>query len=217
VDRETLETKMPRVFAGGDAVSLPGTVIHAVAHGRKAASAIDRTLGGDGLIEEIRYCRVAPDPCFGREDGFSSLSRIPIPENPGNKERLDFAEIVRGYDDETARNEARRCLQCDTRFFLKHNPAPPIRLFPLTPENIARVPDTEGVFRLLDAEKKVVAIRGTPALRAELSRVMEEEKEAAWFMFQVDRMYSKRESEWLQRHIQEYGRMPGFADEDDLF
>ncbi|MFQ6113413.1 MAG: FAD-dependent oxidoreductase, partial [bacterium] len=51
-NENTLETNMRGVFAGGDIVSGPASVIDAVAAGRKAARAIDRFLGGDGDIEQ---------------------------------------------------------------------------------------------------------------------------------------------------------------------
>ena len=51
VNEETSETGIPGVFAGGDAASGPGTVVQAVASGKRAASAVDRYLGGDGEME----------------------------------------------------------------------------------------------------------------------------------------------------------------------
>ena len=50
VSSRSLSTNEAGVFAGGDCVSGPATVIEAVAQGRKAAAAIDRYLGGDGLL-----------------------------------------------------------------------------------------------------------------------------------------------------------------------
>jgi NADPH-dependent glutamate synthase beta subunit-like oxidoreductase len=49
---ETFATSRAGVFAGGDAVTGPLTVTHAIAAGRKAASAIDKYLGGSGIVEE---------------------------------------------------------------------------------------------------------------------------------------------------------------------
>ncbi|RLB28514.1 MAG: pyridine nucleotide-disulfide oxidoreductase, partial [Deltaproteobacteria bacterium] len=45
VDEKTLETGMKDVYAGGDVTALLGSIIHAVAGGRKAASSIDTALG----------------------------------------------------------------------------------------------------------------------------------------------------------------------------
>jgi NADPH-dependent glutamate synthase beta subunit-like oxidoreductase len=42
----TLQTSSPGVFAGGDVVSGPASVVEAIAHGRRAAEAIDGTWAG---------------------------------------------------------------------------------------------------------------------------------------------------------------------------
>ena len=47
----SLETNLKGIFAGGDSVTGPGTIIDSMAHGRKAAISIDRYLRGEDLIE----------------------------------------------------------------------------------------------------------------------------------------------------------------------
>jgi NADPH-dependent glutamate synthase beta subunit-like oxidoreductase len=51
-DSNTLLTNREGVFAGGDAVTGPASVIEAIAMGRKAATSIDKYLGGEGVIDE---------------------------------------------------------------------------------------------------------------------------------------------------------------------
>jgi CO/xanthine dehydrogenase FAD-binding subunit len=58
-DEETLKTAVPGVFAGGDVVSGPSTVIAAMAAGRKAAEAIDRHLSGERTAAAPRTATVA--------------------------------------------------------------------------------------------------------------------------------------------------------------
>jgi pyruvate/2-oxoglutarate dehydrogenase complex dihydrolipoamide dehydrogenase (E3) component len=53
VERGGLATAKKGVFAGGDVVSGPDSIIGAIAHGRRAAAAIDQYLGGDGNINEV--------------------------------------------------------------------------------------------------------------------------------------------------------------------
>ncbi len=80
------------------------------------------------------------------------------------------------------------------------------------------VTDTEGVFQLLDAEKKVIRISGTANLRQELSECLENPGDAAYFICEEDPMFTKRESELIQQFLQEHGRLPVGNDmEDDLF
>ena len=41
--------------------------------------------------------------------------------------------------------------------------------------------------------------------------------EAGFFLWEEDRMYTKRESELIQQHLQKYGELPGSGlDGDDL-
>jgi NADPH-dependent glutamate synthase beta subunit-like oxidoreductase len=114
VDTETLETGMPGVFVGGDVVKAPGTIIDAIAAGRQAACSIDSFLGGDGVIEEIFVKGTVSQPYTGkREEGFADLKRENMPAMPLEKRHEGFGEVELGFDDEQAKREAKRCLQCD--------------------------------------------------------------------------------------------------------
>ena len=84
-------------------------------------------------------------------------------------------------------------------------------------ENINQVPEDEGVFQLYDDEKKVISIKGTGTLRQSLLEALEDYENAAWFGFEEDKMYSQRESEMIQKYLQEHGEMPGGGEDDDLF
>ncbi len=130
-----------------------------------------------------------------------------------------FNEVSLGYKDDQSIKEAHRCLQCDLRLSMGCNPSPPARWLTFTMENIAQVPDTEGVFQLLDDEHNVLVIKGTASLKIDLMAAFEENEKAALFEFEEDKMYSQRESELIQRYLQEHGEMPrgGDDDLDDLF
>ena len=77
----------------------------------------------------------------------------------------------------------------------------------------------EGVYRLADADKQVIKIKGTATVRADLLADIDANEQARYFRVEDYPMYTKRESELLQQYMQEHGRMPGGgADElDDLF
>jgi hypothetical protein len=102
---------------------------------------------------------------------------------------------------------------------MKSNPSPPEKIFSLKEENMTQVPETEGVFQLYDEDRKVIAIKGTSNLKTTLLEELEDNTKAAWFDFEEDKMYSMRESELIQRYLQEHGEMPGGGDSDldDLF
>jgi NADPH-dependent glutamate synthase beta subunit-like oxidoreductase len=218
VDEERLETGMKGVYAAGDAVSGPRSIIHAIAAGRKAASAMDKDLGGSGDLEEVLLEKELPDPKLGRHEGFAARPREKAPELDVPARHDSFEEVVLGFTDEQAAREAGRCLQCDLRLTMACNPPPPEKGLAFTESNARQVPETEGVLHLLDGDRRILRIKGTPNLRQELFKAIGEGIKAVWFDFVEDRMYSKRESEHIQRYVREHGRMPaGGAEEEDLF
>jgi NADPH-dependent glutamate synthase beta subunit-like oxidoreductase len=114
VDPATFATRKRGVFAAGDAVTGPSSIIEAIAQGRQASIAIDKFLGGAGVIDpagEEPPARVLPDTA-PRGTGRPATEKLPL------KLRLDSFDLVeRGYDREAAMAEARRCLGCDAREF----------------------------------------------------------------------------------------------------
>ncbi|MBI4964251.1 MAG: (2Fe-2S)-binding protein [Desulfomonile tiedjei] len=96
--------------------------------------------------------------------------------------------------------------------------APPEHLSAFIEENVLKVPAAEGAFRLMDEEKKPIVIKGTANMRELLLEYLEACQSAKHFDYEEDKMFSKRESELLQQHLQKYGEMPsGGEDEDELF
>jgi NADPH-dependent glutamate synthase beta subunit-like oxidoreductase len=216
VDEDSLETDMKGIYAGGDIVKARGAIIHAIAAGRQAAASIDKALGGAGDIDEVLFPRRDPDPCLGRDEGFASWPREKVPELDAATRTNGFQEVAVGYSDEQASREAKRCLQCDLRLDLGCNPVPPRDWFPFDQASINQVPAAEGVFQLLDEAYNVLAIKGTHNLRQELLTALEDNHNIAWFEYEEDKMYSQRESELIQKYLQEHGEMPGGGG-DDLF
>lgn len=112
------ETSVPGVFAAGDVVTGTQSVIKGIAFAREAASAIDKYLGGDGNIEEKLAPEQFRDPHIGVIEGFGDLPRtepnvVPVPERIVNYKTC--GPMDQGFDEEKAKCEARRCLQCDLR------------------------------------------------------------------------------------------------------
>ena len=114
VDEYTQQTNIPGLFAGGDVARAPGTIIEAIAAGRTAASAIDRFLGGNGMIVET-FVELPQDRTISprREKGFADLKRGD-PATIGLDERKNnFREVEMVYESEQAAREAKRCFGCD--------------------------------------------------------------------------------------------------------
>jgi NADPH-dependent glutamate synthase beta subunit-like oxidoreductase len=112
-DPRTSATGRAGVFAGGDVVSGPKTIIDAVASGRRAAGAIHEFLSGESngeaaILREVRY-RTPPDPRLRLDLAERQRARTPLPV-------LDPATLATnapGFDEAAARTEAARCFRCD--------------------------------------------------------------------------------------------------------
>ena len=117
VDPRSMATSVPGVFAGGDAVSGPATVIEAIAAGNRAARAIDRYLRGEKLLSEPpagpAWTRPATPTAPPYEIVQGEARRPEMPELPVEQRRTNFMEVALGYTVATAMAEARRCLRCD--------------------------------------------------------------------------------------------------------
>lgn len=111
----TMETSMAGVFAAGDVVSGPATVVEAIGGGKKAAEAIDR------YLREIPQPKMPPVPVRRRR-----LECIELPASTKmsskrpemgflntDRRRITFQQVELGYAENAVREEARRCLRCD--------------------------------------------------------------------------------------------------------
>lgn len=109
-DPSTLATNIPGVFAGGDAVTGAGTLIDAVASGRRAAASILEMLEGvavggseadavESLSERV-VSKVKP------------AERIMMPAIASSKRVTGFDEVEAGFSLEQAVREAQRCMNC---------------------------------------------------------------------------------------------------------
>jgi heterodisulfide reductase subunit A-like polyferredoxin len=118
VDPNTMATTRPGVFAAGDSVTGTSFVIDVVATGHVVAESIIRYLQGDEsdptptvnppvailtqseIDQRIASGEIKPQP------------RMNLPELSADQRSLNFSEVEHGFDEETAREEASRCLEC---------------------------------------------------------------------------------------------------------
>jgi len=209
------------VFAAGDVVRGPSSVVEAVTDGRRAAAAIDRYLGGKGLPEITPDLSGLDNPQLDTPAEAIQRPRQTVRTADPAKRKSGFDLIEQTFKKQTARSEAQRCLQCHLRQLITPVTLPPEPWQHLEKEAVESVPKTEGVFQLLNAEKKTIRITGTPNLHQSLTECLEHPGDAKFFICEEDPMYTKRESELIQQHLQEYGEMPGGGggddDLDDLF
>jgi NADPH-dependent glutamate synthase beta subunit-like oxidoreductase/NAD-dependent dihydropyrimidine dehydrogenase PreA subunit len=111
-DPLTLQTPRPKIFAAGDLVSGPKSVIDAMVQGREAAVSIDRFLAG----ETLRWGRTYWDGTCITEfpidrSGAVARPRAVLPRLPVRGRDIR-TEVEKTLDLKTARQEAERCLNC---------------------------------------------------------------------------------------------------------
>jgi glutamate synthase (NADPH/NADH) small chain len=116
VNADTLQSETPWLFAGGDCVTGTDTAIRAVEQGKRAAHAINLFLRGETIIAP----KASFNSSYGARDeapkAFYSKAepadRVALAELPPSERTASFSEVVTGYTEELARQEALRCLQC---------------------------------------------------------------------------------------------------------
>lgn len=110
-DAKTGATAVEGVFAGGDCVTGPDTVIEAIAAGKRVAAAIDKHLGGDGILfDRPEVVRQLTHDLIEEE-----TPRQHVPCVPVEQRIADFTEVELGYTAGMALAEAARCLRCDVK------------------------------------------------------------------------------------------------------
>jgi NADH-quinone oxidoreductase subunit F len=109
-DPLALATDRPGLFAAGDAVSGPASVIEAIAAGRRAAASMDRYLGGNGDIDEPLAAGDVPAEELAEP---ANRQRVPMPKRDAAGRAGDFDPVELSLSEETAILEACRCLRCD--------------------------------------------------------------------------------------------------------
>jgi NADPH-dependent glutamate synthase beta subunit-like oxidoreductase len=117
VEPHTLATGRPGVFAGGDVVTGPNTVVDAIAAGKTAALMIDRYLKGEALRQPAKpsHPTVFVEPVSGDQSG--GLNTRPSVPHVAVSERIDsFVEVEKVFGEEAAQAEAAHCLRCDLEF-----------------------------------------------------------------------------------------------------
>ena len=103
-------TQLPEldgVFAGGDCVSGPATVVRAIAAGKAAADNIDDYLG---FHHEIEADVEIPTP---RCEDIRPRGRVDCREREASERKCDFDCMECSMTDEEVAQEAGRCLRCD--------------------------------------------------------------------------------------------------------
>jgi NADPH-dependent glutamate synthase beta subunit-like oxidoreductase len=110
VDPLTLQSDDPDIFAGGDAVRGPQSVVEAIADGRQAAISIDRYIRGQDLrLDRDIELKAIKEP---QKDKYDQVPRAQMPRLKPQTRVKNFKEVQKGFTKKMAVQEARRCISC---------------------------------------------------------------------------------------------------------
>jgi NADPH-dependent glutamate synthase beta subunit-like oxidoreductase/Fe-S oxidoreductase len=147
-DPVTLQTQIPGVFAGGDLVTGPSTVVAAFAAGRRGAYAIHAHLQAKPLPPDLppltgRTTRLSVNLTGVAAAARQAMVHLPVPERLAHPD----AEVEPGFSAAAALSEAARCLTCvcsqcvQNCTFLKHY----VHDFPYTEKELVRLLQSRGM------------------------------------------------------------------------
>jgi NADH-quinone oxidoreductase subunit F len=115
-DPATMQTSRPGVFAAGDVVRGPNTVVEAIGDGKRAAAIIERFLTKEPMVQPSAPIlpQVHVEPIM--DDEALNAVRVETPRAAAEWRKRNFAEVEVTLSQGEARREALRCLRCDLEF-----------------------------------------------------------------------------------------------------
>jgi len=115
VNPHTMQTTVPHIFAAGDAVTGPASVIEAVAAAHKAVEAIHRYINGEELgiyAEELANQGPPGKDWSPIPTDLPSAERVSAEHRKAGERVASFDEVDLGFPEDKAKQEANRCLNC---------------------------------------------------------------------------------------------------------
>jgi NADPH-dependent glutamate synthase beta subunit-like oxidoreductase/ferredoxin len=120
VDPGTYATNVRGVFACGDFVTGPTTLIEAAGHGKKCAFAVDRYLSGRATVDVDANVRIISSWRHEMPEFYDVLPRVHVPmvqlqaRMPSTDPHVNFnTPVEKGYTTSQAVTESTRCLMCN--------------------------------------------------------------------------------------------------------
>jgi NADH-quinone oxidoreductase subunit F len=118
INPESYITSRKGVFAGGDVVTGPNTVIIAIAAGKNAALMINNYVTGKLLksLKKVKLPSIYVEPVQLQDEFGETAKRVEQPLMSAKERCKSFSEVELCISEENARCEASRCLRCDLDF-----------------------------------------------------------------------------------------------------
>jgi NADH-quinone oxidoreductase subunit F len=108
-----LGTDRPGVFAAGDVVLGPATVVEAVAQGNKAALAVDEYLTNGQQASKEEWLDYADIELSWTMEDYAETPRSRVPVQDPDVRRYNWQEVELGFSEQACREDCKRCLRCD--------------------------------------------------------------------------------------------------------
>ena len=110
VDPLTLQSDDPDIFAGGDAVRGPQSIIEAIADGKQAAISIDLFIKGRDLkLGRGEELKTITNP---QKEVYNKIDPVQMPRHDAQERVNNFDEVQQGLTEEMVIQEAKRCINC---------------------------------------------------------------------------------------------------------
>ena len=108
----THQTSEADVFACGEIVTAPGSVVEACANGQRAARAVMMHLEGRAIVIDDAVPPAIGEIADETAEKVTKVARNPVARRPGEQRRTDFSAVDETMAMEVAAREARRCMGC---------------------------------------------------------------------------------------------------------
>ncbi|NLG49486.1 MAG: FAD-dependent oxidoreductase [Chloroflexi bacterium] len=108
-----LGTTRAGVFAAGDVVLGPATVVEAVAQGNQVAMAVDSYLQSGAPVSKAEWLEYGSVPLTWDMENYAEAQRAEMPVQAPEVRRNNWKEIELGFAREACHEECKRCLRCD--------------------------------------------------------------------------------------------------------
>lgn len=110
IDKDTLATEVEGIFVAGDLATGPGIAISAVKSGIMAARSVDAWLKGQKAVLKRRFSQEVVD--YATKPEIDSIFRQEPSTLLPEERRTSFEQVELAFDVDTAREQAKRCLNC---------------------------------------------------------------------------------------------------------
>jgi NADPH-dependent glutamate synthase beta subunit-like oxidoreductase len=177
VDRNTLATTAPGIYAGGDIAFGPRNLIEAEANGKRAALSIDDYLrANQPQTAASIWIEKIPTREYRMFEGYEKNRRQSPPTLSLNR-RTGISEVEIGYSEEEARQQAERCLYCHIQTI--YDPEKCVlcnRCVDVCPEHCLKLVGLDEVDLEPEVKQRVIDVSGISAGESFSAMLKDDEK-----------------------------------------